>query len=254
MAPLALVTGGTGTLGRQVAARLRAAGYAVRVLSRSPAPAQAEPGSWVQGDLVRDAGVDAAVAGCAVIVHCATGARGDVTAAANLVRAARDAGAPHLVYISIVGIDRVPLGYYRSKLAVEGLVTGARLPWTILRATQFHNLLVRLFSAQRRLPVLLSPAGVSFQPIDAGEVAGRLVELVAAGPSGRAEDIGGPEIRTAADLAHSYVRATGRPRRVRAVRIPGRVARGYRAGGHLAPGHEYGRVTFEQFLATHPLA
>jgi uncharacterized protein YbjT (DUF2867 family) len=88
-----------------------------------------------------------------VIVHCASG-RGDVTAGRNLIRAAQAVGSPHLVLISIAGIDRVPLRHYRAKLATERLTQASGLPWTILRATQFHDLILRLFTAQARLPVL----------------------------------------------------------------------------------------------------
>ena len=94
----------------------------------------------------------------------------------------------HLIYISIVGIEEIPLFYYRSKLKVEHLVQESGLPWTVLRATQFRDLVVGMFSAQHHLPVLLAPA-FSFQPIDTHDVAGRLTELAFADPVGRAPDI-----------------------------------------------------------------
>ena len=93
-----LVTGGTGTLGRHVVPRLRAAGREVRVLSRSPHEA-ADGVEYVTGDLLKDEGLAAAVAGAGIIVHCAGGRKDDDVATANLVRAAARAGAPHLVYI-----------------------------------------------------------------------------------------------------------------------------------------------------------
>ena len=168
-----LVTGGTGTLGRVVVQRLTDQGRQVRVLSRRPAPAKADPAAWATGDLRAGRGIDAAVAGADVIVHCATG-RGDVAAARLLVDAARRAGRPHLVYISIVGVDRIPVGYYKSKFAVEGLVENSGLPWTVLRATQFHQLIQRGCEILARLPVLPVPSGTAFQPIEAGEVAVRM--------------------------------------------------------------------------------
>jgi len=151
-----LVTGGTGTLGRASVERLRAVGRQLRVLSR-----HAGPGRCV-GDLTSDVGIDDAVRGATAIVHCATGPRGDTALTRTLIDAARRSGNhPHLLYISIVGIDRVPLGYYREKLAVERLVEGAGLPWTIQRSTQFHDLLDRLFRALSHSPVLPVPAGTS---------------------------------------------------------------------------------------------
>lgn len=245
-----LVTGGTGTLGRIVVQRLLGAGRDVRVLSRhTPPPSQRPPYGWVTGDLRRDEGLGEAVAGVDVIIHCASSARGDVQAARNLLEAARRVGSPHLVYISIVGVDRVPLGYYRSKLAVERLLEKSGVPWSVLRATQFHDLILRGCSAVARLPVMVVPADTSFQPIDAREVADRLVELATEGPAGRVPDMAGPQVRSARDLARCHLAASGRRRLVLPVRFPGAVAREYRRGSQLAPHRAVGRISFEEFLA-----
>ena len=171
-----LVTGGTGTLGRALVPRLAADGPEVRVLSRRPRPPSAQPHTWFTGDLRRNEGIEEAVAGADVIVHCATAARGDERAARNLIVAARRVGAPHLVYISIVGVDRVPLGYYRTKLRTERRISQSGLSWTVLRTTQFHDLILLACTALARPPVMLVPAGTSFQPLDVTEVAERLAE------------------------------------------------------------------------------
>jgi len=216
------------------------------VLSR-----HAGPGRFV-GDLTSGAGIDDAVRGATAIVHCATGPRGDTALTRTLIDAARRSGDhPHLLYISIVGVDRVPLGYYREKLAVERLVEGSGLPWTIQRATQFHDLLDRLFRALSHSPVLPVPAATSFQPVGVGEVADRLVHLAGAAPAGRPADLGGPQIRPADDLARTWLAATGRRRAILPVRLPGSVAKGYRDGGHLCPEHADGQLTFAEYLAGH---
>lgn len=75
------------------------------------------------------------------------------------------------------------------------------------------------------------------------------VELATGPPVGRAADLGGPQIRTFGELASAYLRATGRRWPVLPVRLPGRIFRGYRSGGHLAPDHAEGRRTFEDHLA-----
>jgi uncharacterized protein YbjT (DUF2867 family) len=245
---LILVTGGTGTLGRVVVERLAAQGRQVRVLSRRPPPAERGPAEWATGDLKTGRGIDAAVAGADVIVHCATGL-GDVGAAQHLIASARRAGSPYLAYISIVGVDRVPVGYYKSKLEVEQQVENSGLPWTVLRATQYHQLILRGCQALAHLPVLPVPAGTAFQPVDAREVAVRLAELATGPAAGRVPDMGGPEVRGAASLALSYLAARGRDRPVVPVRLPGAVFAGYRRGVQLAPDHAVGRVTFEEFLA-----
>ncbi len=251
MAAVVLVTGGTGTLGRELVRQLLAEpGAQVRVLSRRPASSAHGPADWVTGDLKTGRGIDAAVWGADVIVHCATTlGKSDVAAAERLIDAARRAGHPHLVYISIVGVDRVPVGYYKAKLEAERLVEGSGLPWSVLRATQFHQLILRGCEILARFPVLLVPAATSFQPIDAKEVATRLAELATGPPAGRVPDMGGPEICGAGDLGRRYLEARGRRRRVLPVRLPGAAFAGYRNGYHLAPDHAVGRATFAQFLA-----
>src|SRR5262245_29251517 len=109
--PPILVTGGTGTLGRLVVARLLDAGHPVRVLTRHPGPAGADRPrvEVVAGDLAADQGIDAAVAGVELIVHLAGTTKGDGDKARALVAAAARAGAPHLVHISVVGADLVPV-------------------------------------------------------------------------------------------------------------------------------------------------
>src|SRR5260221_14029824 len=131
-----LVTGGTGTLGRLVVPRLRDAGCKVQVLSRRSREA-GEGIEFVTGDLATGEGIEAAVEGAEIIVHCAGSRKGDEEKALNLVRAASRAGERHLghlVYISVVGADRIPVvsgidramfGYFASKLAAERVVAGS---------------------------------------------------------------------------------------------------------------------------------
>lgn len=244
-----VVTGASGTLGRQLLPRLVAAGYDVRAVSRQPR-AGADAVSWCVADLRAGTGLDAAVSRADVVVHCASAQRGDETAARKLIDVMqREHTAPHLVYISIVGVDRMPVGYYGSKLAVEQAIARSGVPYTILRATQFHDLLLRLFTTQRRLPVLLVPASARFQPIDTGEVADRLGQLAAAEPAGRVNDLGGPQVIEARDLARRYLQATGRRQAIVPVHVPGKIGRSLRCGAQLAPEHSDGRLTFENFLA-----
>jgi uncharacterized protein YbjT (DUF2867 family) len=239
-----LVTGGTGRLGGELVARLRATGRDVRVLSRR-AGAQR-----VVGDLDTGAGLVEALRGVEVVVHAASRAGHDVAGTRRLLDATGRAGVrPHLVFVSIVGVDRVPLPYYREKLAVEQLVEGGGLPWTVQRITQFHTLLDQVFSVARWLPVLPVLAGTDFQPIDVRDAADRLVALAGAEPAGRAPDLGGPQVRPMAELGTAWSAARGRRRRVLPVRLPGGIGRGFRAGGHLAPERAGGRITFEEYLA-----
>ena len=257
MAARILVTGGTGTLGRQVVPRLRNAGCDVRVLSRRTHDA-ADGIEYVTGDLLAGQGIQAAVDGAAVIVHCAGSSKGDDEATANLVRAASGSAVRHLVYISVIGADRVPqasrvdrtmFGYFGTKLAAEAVVAGCGLPWTTLRAAQFHDLILMVAQQLARLPVIPVPAGFRFQPVDSGEVAARLVELALGTPAGLVPDLAGPRVYRTSDLVRSYLRAQGKHRPMVPVRLPGQAARAFRAGANLAPDRAAGHRTWEDFLA-----
>ena len=254
-----LVTGGTGTLGRHVVPRLRDAGNNVRVLSRSSH--EAEDGiQFMTGDLATGEGIESAVDGIAAIVHCAGSNKGDADLTRNLVRAtSSQTRLPHLVYISVVGADRIPMvsrvdramfGYFESKRAAEKVVEDSGLPWTTLRATQFHDLMLTVARQLAKLPVTPVPAGFQIQPVEADEVAARLVELALGEPAGMVPDMGGPRVYGAAELLRGYLRASKRRRRpIVPVWLPGKAARVFRDGGNLAPEQAVGHRTWEEFLA-----
>jgi len=247
-----LVTGGSGDLGSKLVERFLSRGETVRVLSRRARPAEATT-EWVQGDMETGAGLGEAVAGVDLVMHAATGggtrAKADVRGTRNLLAACKEAGTPHLFYISIVGIERIPLGYYKAKLECERLIEESGVPWSNLRATQFHTLIdgfLRLFS---RVPlVLLVPKSFKFQPIETGEVADRMVGDAAIGPVGRLPDIGGPEILTFGEMAKAWQQAHGQRRPIVNAPLLGAVARGFKAGYNCTPEHAEGKMTWGKWL------
>jgi uncharacterized protein YbjT (DUF2867 family) len=175
-----------------------------------------------------------------------------------VVAAASRAGGGHLVFISVVGADRIPVvsgidramfGYFAAKLAAEQVIADAGLGWTTLRATQFHDLILLTVRQLAKLPVVPVPAGWRFQPVDTREVADRLVELARGAPAGLVPDLGGPRVYELAELVRSYLRATDRHRPILPVWLPGKAARAVRAGANLAPDRAVGRRTWEEFLA-----
>ncbi|UGU34320.1 SDR family oxidoreductase [Mycolicibacterium smegmatis] len=246
-----LVTGATGTLGHHVVPEATQAGHAVRALSRRPRVGYTGV-HWQQGDLSDAGTLDAALDGIDTVVHCATQPTGDkdIVAARNLTNAVRRNNVGHLIYVSIVGIDKIPLPYYRTKLRVEQLLADSGVPHTIQRATQFHELIEKIFDIQRFSPVLVALRDVRFQPIDTRDVASRLVELIDQEPGGRVTDMGGPEVVEHPDLAQMYLAAHSSRRRVVRFTPPGRIAAGYRSGAHLTPDNAVGTVTFQQYLAS----
>ncbi|WP_206305362.1 SDR family oxidoreductase [Actinacidiphila soli] len=255
-----LVTGGSGVLGAAVVRRLLDTGRPVRVLSRRPQRAANTPekAEWAVGDLATGAGLAEALDGVGVVVNCASDTKGagktDETATRHLVEAAQAAGSPHVVHVSIVGIDLVPVGYYKAKLAAERLLQTSGLPYTVLRATQFHDLVLAGVQQLARLPVVPVPSGALVQSVEVGEVADRLAELALGEPVGRAPDLGGPKVWSGADLVRAVLRASGRRRSVLPLPLPGKAMKALRAGGLLVrEGGSVGRRGFDDFLAAAPL-
>jgi uncharacterized protein YbjT (DUF2867 family) len=242
-----LVTGAAGNLGRHLVRRLVAAGHPVRAISRRPhAPEPAV--EWIQADLTSGDGLAAALTNVDTVIHAASDSRrwrNDAIAARKLVDAARDADEPHLVFISIVGIDKIKFGYYRAKLAVERLFAGYPRH-TILRTTQFHDLVSAAVGVLAKSPVVPMPTRLPIQPVEVGEVADRLIELALGEPAGRVPDLGGPRVSTAGDLARTWLRVRGKRRLLLPVPVPGKALR---AGALTVPEHAHAKRTFEEYLA-----
>ncbi len=249
-----MVTGGAGVLGGELVPRLKAAAHTVRVMSRGGPGASRDPEvEWAQASLETGAGLGNAVSGAEAIVHCASSPfrrteMVDVRGSERLLEHARKAGVSHFLYISIVGIDRIPLGYYKRKLAAEGLVEQAGVPWSILRATQFHTLIDMQLRALMRFPVAVVPTDFRFQPIDGGEVADRMVEYAAEGPSGQLPELGGPEVHALGDLARTWAEIRGLRRRIIRLPLPGKIAAGFRRGLHTTPDNAQGTVRWADWV------
>ncbi|MFI6813542.1 SDR family oxidoreductase [Nonomuraea sp. NPDC050328] len=249
-----LVTGASGRLGRVLVERLAADGHQVRAASRT---ARSGPGSvrWVVADVATGEGLAEAVAGAEVIVHAASApykgrytAKVEVEGTANLLEAAGRAGVGHLVYVSIVGADRVPMGYYRSKVRAEDLVRGGPVPWTILRATQFHEFVADGFRLLSRLGFLPVDPDVRAQPVALADVAGRLAGLIAAGPARAIVEYGGPRVLGMAEAGEGWLRAQGLRRPIVRVRLPGAMGRAFRAGHLVTAAEPAGSGTWEDYL------
>jgi len=250
------VVGGTGELGSRVAAELAARGDEVRAVSRTAPAAGALPAgvTHARADLTSGAGLRAALDGVEVVVEAANDRRRArevlVDGTLRLLAAEADAGVRHHVAISIVGCDRVPHPYYKTKVAQEQALASGTVPWTLLRATQFHAFPAGAFAATARLR-LLPRIRVPLQPVDTAVVARRLAELAHAEPAGRAADVAGPRVETLAALADQWRAHDGR--RLLALPLPARAlgagAREMAAGYLTDPAAATDGPTFAQWLA-----
>jgi uncharacterized protein YbjT (DUF2867 family) len=237
-----VVLGGTGSLGRAIVAAGNAAGHTMVAASRH---------GEVHVDVATGSGLDQAFRDADVVMD-ATNAREDahrvlVEGTARVLDAANTAGVRHFVGISIVGIDDAPLPYYRTKVAQEKVIEASPVPWTLLRATQFHDLIPRL--APRKLGLVLAPLGFRIQPIHVREVASMLVEAAGAGPQKRLTDVGGPAVRDFVDLMRAFKRASHAKGFILPTPVPAARGAFLRSGALCCPDRAVGTISFEQWLA-----
>jgi uncharacterized protein YbjT (DUF2867 family) len=242
-----LVTGGTGRLGRHLVPLLRADSHDVRVLSRRPGEGH------VVGDLADGSGVAAALEGVETVVHAATSGRMkkvDLHGTERLAAAAKSAGVRHLIYVSIVGIDKNPMPYYKIKFAAEKAVRASNVPFTLTRGTQFFELVDGLYRRLHVGSLLFAPAGWRLEPTAPADFAAHLAHRVTGGPTGGVTEFGGPEVWESAALATRVQAAHGRSGRVRSLRVPGRMSGALAAGAQITgPGAEHGTTTLDAWLA-----
>src|SRR5688500_9507517 len=243
-----LVTGGTGRLGQHLVPRLREAGSGARQMSRGGAG----PGGG-RGDGAPGLDLRTALAGADVVVHAASDPRGerwrvDVAGTRRLVEAVDRDRLRHLVYVSIVGVDRIPFGYYRAKFAAEQVLLASGLPVTLLRITQFHDFVDQLLATARRGPLLPVPMGWRLQPVDVADAAAHTAEVAAGPPAGGVVEYGGPEELTAAEVARAWATAREPGARVVATPVPGRLSAAVRDGAALPTGGARGRRTYAEHL------
>lgn len=245
-----LVTGASGVLGTAVVAELARRGHWVRAMARGTL--QLPPrGEQVRADLTTGDGLAGAVDGVDTIVHAATDPvrhkHVDEEGTRRLLEAATDARVAHVIGVSIVGVDEIPYAYYKSKAEMERLVADSGLPWTVQRATQFHDFVLALVQQFARPPLVVVPR-LRVQPVDVRDVADRLAELVAAGPSERATDIGGPAEFRGEALIRRYLAHVGVRRHVVETSLPGAVWKAFREGHNLVPQPAGGHRDFGAYL------
>ena len=243
------MTGGTGRLGSRLSQPLQDAGHRVRLMSRRGAG----PGG-VRGDLATGFDLTTALAGAEIVVHAATDPRGDpwqvdVAGTRRLVEAVDRDRLQHLVYVSIVGVDRIPYGLYRAKWAAEQVLLASRLPVTLLRVTQFYDFVDEFLEQARRGPVVPVPMGWRLQPVDVGDVAAHVAEVCGRPPAGGVVEFGGPEELAAAEIARAWAAARAPGAHVVATPVPGKLSTAFRDGAAVPTGGSRGRRSYAEHLS-----
>ncbi|WP_104162737.1 SDR family oxidoreductase [Cryobacterium sp. N22] len=239
------IAGGTGTVGRHITELLTGHGHEPVVIARSTG-----------FDVLTGAGLSSALEGVDGLIDvlntstlsakASTRFFGTTTAA--LLKAEAAAGVRHHVALSIVNAHAVSAGYYAGKDGQEEAVKRGAVPWTILRATQFHEFAAQTLGRSTRGVVTMVPV-MRTQPVAAREVAQRLVELAVGTPRGHVPDLGGPREERLVDMVRAYARATRTRTRIVQFKLPGRMGTAMRDGTLLpARNAERGIQPFTQWL------
>jgi uncharacterized protein YbjT (DUF2867 family) len=206
-----VVIGGTGLIGSKTVQRLRAKGHEVIAAS---------PNSGV--NTVTGEGLADALAGAQVVVDLANSPSFEAepaleffeTAGRNLLAAEAVAGVGHHIALSVVGTERLQAsGYFRAKLAQERLIEGSKIPFTIVRATQFFEFMASVAAESGAdQTIRLSPAFL--QPISSDDVADAMAMVALAPPVNGMIEIAGPEQLGLDELVGRFLRANNDPRTV----------------------------------------
>lgn len=248
-----LVTGGTGVLGSAIVRGLLARGVAVRLISRRAKPGDSAQVEWVQGNLLGGADLRAAFEGVDVIIHSATSqkAKEDVEVTRRVLELAQGARVKHALYVSIVGIDTLGFfDYYAAKLEGEQLFTKSGLPYSVQRATQFHDFVAYLLGLLGVGPVMVLPKGATLQPVDAAAVGEHIAGAALEPPAGRLPDLAGPETQTLEHLARAWLAARGERKPLLSLPIPLPVFKAISSGKLVPERAEHIGITWEAWLAT----
>lgn len=237
------VAGGTGLVGRLVVEEVRRVGATPVVVARSAGV-----------DLTTGVGLDGALDGVDAVVdtsnvdtmRAAVSVAFFEAATRHLLEAGERAGVRHHVALSIVGCDVVDLPYYLGKRRQEELVAAGPVPWTIVRATQFHEFAGQLVDRSPR-PFALAPRMLS-QPVAAAEVAALLVATALGDAQHATRDLGGPRPERMDELVRAELRRRGQRRVVVPLPMAGASGRQVKAGGLLpGPDATLGRQTFAEW-------
>jgi uncharacterized protein YbjT (DUF2867 family) len=206
-----VVIGGSGLIGSKLVDRLRQGGHEV---------VAASPKSGVN-TLTRE-GLAAALADAEVVVDVANSPSFEdkavlaffETSGRNLLAAAAAAGVRHHVALSVVGTERLlESGYFRAKMAQENLIKASRIPYTIVRATQFFEFVGWIAQSGTVGQTVRLPSAL-FQPMSSDDVAAALADVAVAKPVNSMIEIAGPEAVRMTDLVADFLKITGDTRQV----------------------------------------
>ncbi|MDX2249132.1 MAG: NAD(P)H-binding protein [Bacteroidia bacterium] len=250
-----LITGGTGVLGKSLVGVLENNHSPYIIGSRNQPSADTLKNHWKKLNLATGEGLDESLEGVGTIFHLASATRPfsadtDVVGTQKMLEAGKKAGVNHVIYVSIVGIDKVPISYYKIKLAAEHVIKNAGLDYTILRATQFHEFLDNVIRKTLKYPIAFMPKAIQYQPISLTAVVDKLLDIYERGPINDTLEIGGPEVMTMGKVAQIWLRAHNRKKWI--INVPvtlaGRLGKNLAEGGLTTQEATISSQTWKEYL------
>ncbi|WP_053367966.1 SDR family oxidoreductase [Bacillus sp. FJAT-27245] len=245
-----LVTGATGKLGSALVDHLRESDNEIRLTSRKR-PEYPGIFEWVYCDLKTGEGITDALKDVDVVLHAATSPLRDSTIieVTGFERFLKEAGhVKHFIYPSIVGIEDIPMRYYKLKCEAEDLLKNSPIPYSIVRGTQFHHFVDQLFLSKPLLKRYILPGKFKFQSVDVSDFARHLIDILNAGPQGKSDDFGGPELLTLKEMALMKAKAMNEPAKVISIPIPGKLSNAFINGKNTNKAQKRGKTTFGEYL------
>ncbi len=245
-----LVTGCTGRLGTALLQHLQESDYRVKITSRRK-PEYDGTFAWVYSDLLTGEGVDEAVQDVEIVIHAATSPNQytkeiEINGFRNLLKKLNKV--KHFIYPSIVGIDYIPMKYFQYKLEAEQLLENSSIPYTIVRATQFHDYVEAMFLSKTYFNRYFIPGKIPFQSCAVEDYARHLIAFLDKDPQGRADDFAGPEIMTLKEMAELKIKVYRENNKIVSFALPGNLYKTFREGRGTNPERKLGKITFEQYL------
>ncbi|MBU8878854.1 SDR family oxidoreductase [Bacillus sp. FJAT-29790] len=245
-----LVTGSTGQLGLALLNQLKDSDNKIRMTSRRK-PEGFGDFEWVYSDLLSGEGLEEAVKDVEVIIHAATSPFKnsrfiEVSGLGKFLSKLQHI--KHFIYPSIVGIEEIPFKYYKLKYEAEELLKNSSIPYTILRATQFHGFVENLLLSKPIFKRYVIPGNIKFQSVDVSEFANHLIDLINIGPQGRTDDFGGPDIMTLKEMAELKIKINNETNKVLSISLPGKLYKSFFDGKNTNIIQKVGKTTFEEYL------
>jgi uncharacterized protein YbjT (DUF2867 family) len=244
-----LVTGATGQLGLALLKQLKDTDYQIKITSRNkPENVNFD---WVYSDFLTGEGFEEAINDIDVVIHTATSPRKnsdiiDVSGLKKFLDLSQDI--KHFIYPSIVGIEDIPMKYYRNKYQAEYLLNNSSVPHSTVRSTQFHSFVENLFLTKPLLKRYLVPGDIKFQSVDVEDFAAHLIQMINVGPQGKTADFGGPEILTLREMAKMKIKVNNESNKVVTFSFPGKLYRALVEGKNTNEHQKAGKITFGEFL------